>query len=645
MAQPKAPPAAPTLRTRGRKPATSQTASPQRRPRPGSLDRPVDGRLYRTFALLVPVALVLAALAVSRPSVLAAPTLPPVYDGSSALTLADELARQFPNRSPETSGARGAAAWVSSHLSSLGLAVESQRFEAEVPGRGRMQFENLFAVSPGRSRQAIVVLAHRDNIGAGPGANDNASGTATLIELARAHAAPRLAETTGRLVLPLHTLVFLSTDGGAFGGLGAARFAEHPRFADRIRAAIDLTALTGSGRPRLHLVGDTPHLPPPSLVRTVAARVHQHTGQNAAQPGTFEQLLDLAFPLSLYDHAPFGGRKIPALTVTTADERPPSPFGDVPEQLDANRLGALGRSVEALIGSLDRGLVFPDSSSRYLLVGSRVVPSWAIMLVAGTALLPFLVAVVDLLARSRRRAVGLLGPARSYGRRTAFWLAAVGLFALLGALGLWQDGEPRPLSPETAAAQDWPAPQLLLYGALMFLAWLVARRRLLRRGLVAPKDELGGYTVALFVLAVVGLVTFLWNPFALILVLPSLHAWLWLPQLRRRPALVRAAVLVAGFTGPLLLLGSLGLRFDLGFDAPWYLIQLAAVGYVPLPALGLAILWTAAAAQLSVLALSRYAPYPSREERARSPSVLRLALAAAHDSLAGAQSWRKMKMR
>src|SRR5918999_1841770 len=274
MAQPKAPPAAPALRTRGRKPATSQADSLQRRPRPGSLDRPIDGRLYRTFALLVPVAIVLAAFAVSRPSVLAAPTLPPVYDGSSALTLADELARQFPNRSPETSGARGAAAWVSSHLTRLGLS-----FESHVPGRGRLRFENLFAVSPGRSRQTIVVLAHRDNIGAGPGANDNASGTATLIELARAHAAPRLAETTGRLVLPLHTVVFLSTDGGAFGGLGAARFAEHPRFANRVRAAIDLTALTGSGRPRLHLVGDTPRLPPPSLVRTAAARVQQHTGQ------------------------------------------------------------------------------------------------------------------------------------------------------------------------------------------------------------------------------------------------------------------------------------------------------------------------------------------------------------------------------
>jgi hypothetical protein len=637
MAGPKASFAAPTT--------TPQARSEQRRPRRGSFDRPLNGRLYRTLALLVPVALVVAAFAVSRPAVLAAPPLPPVYDGSSALRLADELARQFPDRSPETTGARGAAAWVSSHLSRLGLAVESQRFEAEVPGQGRFRFENLFAVSPGRSRQTIVVLAHRDNVGAGPGASDNASGTAALIELARAHAAPRLAETTGRLVLPLHTIVFLSTDGGAFGGVGAARFVEHPRFANRIRAAIDLTALTGSGRARLHLAGDTPHLPPPSLVRTATARVSEQTGEEPRRPTAFEQLLDLAFPFSLYDHAPFVGRQIPALTLSTSGDRPPSPFGDVPEQLDAGRLGALGRSVEVLIGSLDRGLVFPDSSTSYLRLGSRIVPSWAIGLVAATALLPFLVAVADLLARSRRRGLGLIGAGRSYARRVAFWLAAVALFAALGPTGLWQDGEPRPLSPETAAAQDWPAPELLVYGVLVFLAWLVARRRLLRRSLVGPKEELGGYTVALVVLALVALVTFAWNPFALILVLPSLHAWLWLPQLRGRSALLRAAVLFAGFAGPLFLLGSFALRFDLGFDAPWYLIQLAAVGYVPLPAVGLAIAWAAAAAQLCVLSAGRYAPYPTREERARSPNVLRLAVAAAQDAVAGAQPWRRMRVR
>jgi hypothetical protein len=624
----------------------SQAGSEHRRPRPGSVERPVNGRLYRGFAFLVPAALVVAAFAVSEPSPLPAPALPPVYDGPSAFGLADELARRFPNRTPGTLGARNAAAWVSSQFSQLGLQVETDSFSADVPGRGRLAFENVAAVSPGRSQQAIVVLAHRDNIGAGPGANDNASGTAALIELARAHAAPRLARTTGRLVLPLHTLVFLSSDGGAFGGVGAARFAETFGSAERIRTVIALTALTGSDRVQLHVAGDAPRSPPPSLLSTAAARIRESTGEGPSRPSAFEQLLDLGFPFSLYEQAAFVGRGTPALTLSASGERTPSPFEDVPEQLSPSRVDGLGRAVQALIGSLDQGFTFRDSPTSHLQVGSRVVPHWAVLLVAGTALVPFLVSVADLLARSRRRGVRLLAPARCYLRRLAFWFTAAVLFALLGGAGLWEDGEPRPLSPETEAAQDWPATELLLYGLLVFAAWLLTRRRLLRRGLVVPKEELGGYTIALVVLSAVGVVTFLWNPFALLFVLPSLHAWLWLPQLRDSPAVVRAVAVLVGFIGPLLLLGSLGLRFDLGFDAPWYLVQLAAVGYVPPAAIGLALVWAAAAAQLTVLAAGRYAPYPSRAERARAPSVLRLALAAAHGTIGGgAQSWRRMRAR
>jgi hypothetical protein len=622
----------------------SQAGSEHRRPRPGSIESPVNGRAYRTFALLVPAALVVAAFAVTKPSPLPPPALPPVYDGGSAFRLANELARRFPNRSPGTQGARRATAWVSAQFTQLGLEVVPDRFAAEVPGRGRLQFENVAAVSFGRSQQAIVVLAHRDNIGAGPGANDNASGTATLIELARTHAAPRLAQTTGRLLLPQHTFVFLSSDGGAFGGVGAARFAERSRFADRIRAVIDLTGLTGTGRAQIHVAGDAPRTPPPSLVSTAAARVREYTGEEPVRPTTFEQLFDLAFPFSLYEQAPFVGEGTPALTLSTAGERPPSPFADVPAELDPDRLETLGRAAQALLGSLDQGSAFRESSSRHLQIGSRIVPGWAIMLIAGTALIPFFVSVTDLLARSRRRGVALLAPARCYVRRLALWITVAALFGVLGGAGLWEDGEPRPLSPETEAAQNWPAPELLLYGLLVLVAWLVARRRLLRRGLVVPKDELGGYTVALVVLAVVGAVTFFWNPFALLLVLPSLHAWLWLPQLRSRPA-VRAAAVLAGFAGPLLLLASFALRFELGFDAPWYLIQLAAVGYVPLPAVGLALVWAAAAAQLTALAAGRYAPYPSRNERARVPSVLRLAAAATHGTISGAVSWRRMRLR
>jgi hypothetical protein len=65
----------------------------------------------------------------------------------------------------------------------------------------------------------------------------------------------------------------------------------------------------------------------------------------------------------------------------------------------------------------------------------------------------------------------------------------------------------------------------------------------------------------------------------------------------------------------MLLLGSFAVRLELGLDAPWYLAQLVAVGYVPLPPVLIVCAWLAVAAQLTALAAGRYAPYPSRSER------------------------------
>jgi hypothetical protein len=124
-----------------------------------------------------------------------------------------------------------------------------------------------------------------------------------------------------------------------------------------------------------------------------------------------------------------------------------------------------------------------------------------------------------------------------------------------------------------------------------------------------------GYTAALLALGVVSLLVVATNAFALVLLLPSLHVWLWLPQARARPPWTRAAILLGGFAGPLLLLWSLGSRFGLGLHAPWYLLELTALGYVGLPALVITLAWAAAAAQLVALAANRYAPYPAPGER------------------------------
>jgi hypothetical protein len=285
----------------------------RRRPRPGSLERPVSGRLYRGTWLLVGIPLLAAAFSVHKAESLPAPqdALPPSFDRFAALEVATELARVYPDRMPGTAGAVGAADFVRQQLAPYGLKVVPDRFRASLPGAGKRTLVNQVVTVPGRSPDEIVLMAHRDDTGNGPGANDNASGIATLIQLARSYGSP----VGARPVSPLHTLVFVATDGGAFGALGAKRFAEQHR--GNVVAAIDVTALAGRGPPRLVLTGAEPRLASPGLVETAAQRVLEQAGRRPAHPGALGQLIDLAFPFTLYEQGPLLAHGLPALTITS----------------------------------------------------------------------------------------------------------------------------------------------------------------------------------------------------------------------------------------------------------------------------------------------------------------------------------------
>ncbi|HEY8192591.1 MAG TPA: M28 family peptidase [Gaiellaceae bacterium] len=576
----------------------------------------MNARAYRGTALLVAIPLLITAFTITRPESLPPPTLPAAFDDLGATQTARELTSIASIRSPGSPGADDAADWVAERLGSFGFRVQRDRFRATVPGIGRVGLENILAVSPGRSPEVLVVMAHRDNLGTGQGANDNASGTGALLELARGYGlrATPGAGTSIAPVSPTHTIVFLSTDGGAYGGLGAARFLETSSYRTRLAAAVNLVAIGGRDRLRIEIAADRPRSPDSTLVETAAARIQQ-VGAPPRRTSAGGQLIDLAFPFSLYEQAPLIGRGIPAVTLTTSGPRPPRPETDTLDRLNDRRVGQAGRAAEALLGSLDEGVALARDTSSYIYLGPRIVQGWAIKLVLITALLPFLLAAVDLFARCRRRRIPLAPALRSYRSRLAFWLWTGVLFGIFGLLGAWPGAEPLPPPLDIKVAGDWPVLALGIFAVLSFFGWLVARDRLLPRRPVSSEEELAGQTAALLVLAVLALLTVATNAFALIFLLPSLHAWLWLPQMRYGAAWLRGALLVAGLAGPALLLGSFALRFELGLDAPWYVLELVAIGYVPLPSVAIALAWLAAAGQLTAVAAGRYAPYPSARER------------------------------
>ncbi|HUH14821.1 MAG TPA: M28 family peptidase [Gaiellaceae bacterium] len=584
------------------------------RPRRGSVERPINARMVRGTWLLVALPLLLAAFTVARPQPLPPPALPPAFDQGTAVELARELARDYPDRSPGSAGGLGAATWVAERLALYDIPLQTDRFSARIPGRGRVELQNLVATVRGASSRAIVITAHRDNDGEGRGTNDNASGTAALIELARAYA-----PVGGTLIQtqPANTLVFVSTDGGAHGALGAAHFAESSAYRGNALAVISLDAIGGTSSPRLLIAGDTARSPAATLVRTAEMRVLEQTGREPERTPALRQLLALGFPFTLGEQGPFVARGVPAVTLTTLPDAPSQGFADT--ALSGERMGELGRAAQNLVGSLDAGLELAQGTTSYVYLGSRIVRGWAIELVLLTALLPFAIGAIDLFARCRRRRIRLAPAALALRARLLFWGFAGALLFAAAVLGAFPDGEARPLPPQADAYV--PSPLVLaVLGALLLGGWLVGRERLIPHRPATQEETLAGHTVALLALGLLSLVVVATNPFALVYVLPTLYAWLWLPQAQASPAAARWALLALGFTGPLLLILSFATRFGLGLTTPWYLLSLVAVGYIPWLAVLLAVAWLAAAGQLAALAAGRYAPYP--EARGRPPGPL-----------------------
>ena len=580
----------------------------------------MNARLVRGTWLFVALPLLLAAFSVARPQPLPPPTLPTTFDAVVAEQFARELAREYPDRSPGSPGGLGAAGWVSEQFELYGFEPpQVERFTAQIPGRGDVELQNLVTVVRGASQRAIVITAHRDNGGESRGANDNAAGTGALIELARSYASVG-GETLVR-AQPAHTLVFVSTDGGAFGALGAAHFAQSSPYRDNALAVISLDAIAGPGLPRLLIAGDTARSPSASLVRTAATRVLEQSGAEPARDSALRQLLDLGFPFTLGEQGPFVARGIPALTVTTlpdsAAQADQTPFDD--DAFRAQRLADLGRAAQNLIGSLDAGLELAQGTTSYVYLGTRIIRGWAIELVLLTALLPFLIGTIDLFAHCRRRRIPLAPAARSLRGRLYFWGYAAALVFVAALLGAFPTGEARPLPPDPNLYT--PSPVVLgVLGVLLFAGWLVARERLIPRRPARPEETLAGHTVALLGLGLIALLVVATNPFSLVYLLPSLYAWLWLPQAHASGQLARGALLVLGFAGPLLLLLSFSTRLGLGLETPWYLLSLVSVGYVPWIVVALAFAWLAVAAQLTALAVGRYAPYATtRNRRPRRP--------------------------
>ncbi len=199
------------------------------------------------------------------------------------------------------------------------------------PSQG-CQGRNVLGVIPGRdpkyADQVIIIGGHYDHLGqtpngtVWPGANDDASGVAVLLEIARSW------HEQG--YVPRHTVLFAAWDAEEVGLVGSTYYVEHPRYPLENTVAKIQLDMVGAGGDTLEINGGGAL---GEKLRSVTEALGIET-ESSDGGGS--------------DHVPFQRAGVPASLLIWNDgdaepqwHRP----GDVPETIELDKLDAVGRIV------------------------------------------------------------------------------------------------------------------------------------------------------------------------------------------------------------------------------------------------------------------------------------------------------------
>jgi Peptidase family M28 len=270
--------------------------------------------------------------------------------------------------SPEFLGRRGpgaarAARYIAEAFERTGLQpafgdsyfqpIPSKLEDGRTPG-GSFLGRNVVAVLPGSDPDLkgewLLLSAHLDHIGVRdgrlfPGADDNATGVAMLIEVAE-HFALRKAR-------PRRTIVFAAFDLEETGLLGSTHFATHPPLPIRsLKAALTADML---GRSMANVMDEyvfvlgSEHSPQLSrLVQDVMPECGLKIGRLGA---------DLIGTRS--DYGPFRDRKVPFLFFSTGQHPDYHKSTDLPERIDYQKLRRASVWIASLLDRLANDAVAP----------------------------------------------------------------------------------------------------------------------------------------------------------------------------------------------------------------------------------------------------------------------------------------------
>lgn len=526
-------------------------------PRPDRRSPSGRSRVLRVAFILPPLlALVVLLVSVRTPGGPSASlVVVPSFDGPRAAEFARRLAQLVPDRSPGSATAGQAADDVAGALGEIsGETVRRATFSAPGPDGADVAMENVWVVEPGASTEAVVVVANRDDVAPGPGLDDNASGTAAVVELAR--------DLAG--VDRSRALVIASTDGGTVGQAGNERLLRDLR-ADGLRpiAVVSLRSIGGpTGTLPIRFAGTGGVRTPDVLLRGLQESLaeQQPVAGAVAPQSPVLQVLDLIVPV-----AP-SGAQVPYLDAGIAAIQLGDGTGGVGlAPLDEARLGAVGAAIAQLLVRLDAEPRPAPPTGAYVAVSGRIIPGRAIGLLAIALLIGPLVAAGRVLLAGGR-------PSRAgWGAALAVALvgAVPGVAAVLVARLVDLTG-----GVSTAPGSGWPRADLAGVVAVVAvaLALTLAAAWLLARRVSAPPPLIGAIAVGL----VAALLLLAGSPASVLVAVPALWVWSLVPRPGERLGRL------AWSLGPVLAMGLL--IFLLRGADPATLIGAAATGALP-PAL------------------------------------------------------------
>lgn len=230
-----------------------------------------------------------------------------------------------------------ASQMVRDKLTSAGLTVILQPLEFK-----DKQVHNVSALLPGSvsGRPAIIICAHYDSLnffdlnGPAPGAEDNASGTSAVLEIARVLAKQKLATD-------VWLIAFAAEEQGLVGSRHLVQELKNKGATGSVQAVINMDMVGYNPRGDQHMIVDTVR-----IGRTLAARVgaaaQAHVPGLKVSAGIFSQ--------GRSDHRPFLDVDIDAVTLASFYWRNYSSYHsaeDLPQHVDPQMVASVARTAAA----------------------------------------------------------------------------------------------------------------------------------------------------------------------------------------------------------------------------------------------------------------------------------------------------------